>query len=214
MNITSLLFWLLKKYIYLYLVSIPFVLILVWFWLIYVDRIHLREKSRRYGINISKMFTNNKYFNFYKKYLIYEINAISESIAGFTDGIINKTSVVKIYQTNDANIETINKVYCDINIQTDPIEEPQPKIITNEIIKEVIKEVIIEKPVFINDYNDDIHIEKDQVPDIFGKNISGNIDDSPDIFMTSNSYSSNINNKLQMRINNSDSKRRIRIKRR
>lgn len=104
--------------------SIPFVFVLFWFWISHVDRLHLRESSKILGskINCTK---------FVKEYLLSQINAISESIAGVTDGMTEKNSIIRV-----ANFKSID-------VQTDPLE-PEVVIKEIEVVKEIVKEIPVE----------------------------------------------------------------------
>ena len=200
-NIFNNLFWILSKYIYLYIVSIPCTFIIVWFWLIYVDRLHLREKSRRLGINMNKYLSEYKYWKQIEIYLIYQMNAFSECSAGFTDGLLNKVSDIRIYETKDAIIQTDQLIMCDIEIQTDKIDEPLPIIITKEVTKEVIKEVFINKSDDIFDSN---ICEEKEIPFMFNVKDTYNIIKKPTILEDIESDRTS---------ESSNTKRRIRIKR-
>lgn len=133
-----------SSYVYLYLISLLFIFAIFWCWLIYVDRLHLRETCRILGKRLRTYIVTHlstKYKELIEKYLFYQLNTLSEAIAGFTNGLIFDEPTVNVTLMVNAETETCIDT-CDIDIQTDPIE---PEI--REVIKEVIKEVEVEKEV-------------------------------------------------------------------
>ena len=132
------------NYGYLYLSSLFCVFIIFWCWLTYVDRLHMREKCRMLGKKI-KEYINKKVSDKNKillqTYLFNQINALSECVAGFTNGIIHDEPIILVYEHKSKETQTTIET-CSIDIQTDHIE---PDIKEVEVIKEIIKEV----PVYI-----------------------------------------------------------------
>jgi hypothetical protein len=134
-----------KYYIYFYLISLLFVLAIFWLWLLYVDRLHLRESCRKIGKILKEYINKNvstSYKEYIEKYLFYQLNTLSECIAGFTNGLIFDEPTVKVSLMVDKEIET-NVETCEVEIQTDPIE-PEIREVIKEVVKEVEKEVIRE----------------------------------------------------------------------
>lgn len=123
-NIINLLFNtinMMLKYLYFYILSFFLIPFVCWMWLMYVNRLHLREKSRRLGSNMRKIIDNKisvDKFKIIRRLLLYQINAISESIAGITDGILNKEPIMRIYTVNNNNSQT-DLERSDMSTQTD-----------------------------------------------------------------------------------------------
>jgi hypothetical protein len=93
----------------LYFLTIPLLTTVFWFWLTYVDRVHIRVKSKELGLIIQK--TISDYFSentvgSIKKYCYKQINTIGEIVAGFSDGLLNKKSAIDF------------KYVCDVDSQT------------------------------------------------------------------------------------------------
>ena len=106
------------NYIYVYILSIPFLFFLFYFWAKYVDRIYIREKWYRYGLILNKML--NKY-GFLKYNVIPIIGTTSEMISGLTNGI-TMGNRFRIYEVSEKITQTDNKVYNTEYCQTDKLE--------------------------------------------------------------------------------------------
>lgn len=133
------------NYVYLYLISLIVIFLIFWTWMIYVDRLHLREICRNIGKNLRtyvKLHFSSKYKEMIEKCLFYQLNTLSECSAGFTNGLIFDEPTVNVRLMVNAETETLIET-CDISVQTDPIE-PEIKEVFVDIIKEVEKEVIRE----------------------------------------------------------------------
>lgn len=136
-------------YCCLYILCLPFLSFLFWFWITHVDRVHLRLKFNSIGKNIKnkmkiKLSQNNLLL--IDKYICTQLNSIGEIIAGFTDGFLNKNSSIKINYTINTQTQTqINKSLCyDKNIQTNEIIKRDMYTITEEQ-----KEINIIKKLFV-----------------------------------------------------------------
>jgi hypothetical protein len=96
-------------YCYLYILCLPFLNLLFWFWLTHVDRVHLRLKFNSFGKIIkdnikSKLKHNNLLL--IDKYIFTQLNSFGEIIAGFTDGFLNKNSSIKINYAINTETQT------------------------------------------------------------------------------------------------------------
>ncbi len=81
----------------------------------FTNKIHMREKMRKYG-NLQK----NKY-NMHR-YLL-QIMIITDMIQGFYEGIHDITPTMRICDVRDKTIQTEQHVYNNIAINTDPIQQ-------------------------------------------------------------------------------------------
>lgn len=135
------------NYIYFYLMSLLFIFGIFWYWLIYADRLHLREFCRKIGTESKKYLKTHIDTTLIEKYLFYQLNTLSEGFAGFTNGLIFDEPTVNVTLMVDKEVFT-QYISKEIETQTDPIE-PEIKIVEKEIIKEVVveKEVEVEKEV-------------------------------------------------------------------
>ena len=157
------------SYIYMYIISLLFVIGIFWLWLIYVDRLHLREKCRTIGITLKKYI--NKHCsvtqkNYIEKYIFYQINAISECIAGFTNGLIFEEPIIQVSLMINKETETNNIETTEVETQTD--FEPEIREIIREVEKEVYRDIVVVKEIQIP------NIEKPLC--IFEKKTEKNID--------------------------------------
>lgn len=162
-----------SNFVYLYLISLLFIFVIFWCWMIYVDRLHLRETCRNIGKKLRTYigsYFSSKYKELIEKYLFYQLNTISECIAGFTNGLIFDEPTVNV--TLMVNTETETRVdTCDIDIQTDPIEpEIREVIIEKEVIREilVVKEVEVPVHIPVHIYQSSTVGSSDTNHDIFG----------------------------------------------
>ena len=126
-----------------YILCIPFTLIILWFWLTHIDRLHMRDNLAKFGEKIRLRCQHYKYWNVLEKYFLIQLNGISELTSGFTYGILNKKPIIKIVevQSNDT--------------QTDISGELEPVIIIKEI--EIIKEILINNNLNSNNLNSDLN---------------------------------------------------------
>jgi hypothetical protein len=119
----------------LYKIALVIFMIYVFYILKYTNRIHMREKARRFGLQIylylikkvpSYMTIERKLY----RLLLCQIMIFTDTIIGFLEGITNQEPTIML------------KVNNEIEIQTDDIipEPPEEKIITQ----------IVEKPILIN----------------------------------------------------------------
>lgn len=143
----DIIYWFLSIYAEIYLYSLPFLFILFWFWISHIDRLHMRERFSRFGQRIRLLFLKYKYWCLIEKYLLIQLNGLSEITSGFTYGILHKKQIIKIVEV------------CEDSCQTELSGEIKPIIITNikeiEVIKEIIKEIIIHNNLPNNNsYND------------------------------------------------------------
>ena len=157
----ELLYWFFIYYVKLYVYSLPLLFVLFWFWISYVDRLHMRERSRRLGERIRLVCLKFKYWYLVEKYILIQLNGLAEMTSGFTYGILNKNEIIKIVETKQNEM------------QTDISGEQEPQIIIKEVIKEIIVDNII-KEVEIDDNiikekvdnNDNIIVEESDVKNI------------------------------------------------
>lgn len=132
------------SYIYFYFFALVISFAIFWMWLMYADRLHLREIFRKLGKKVktnltteTKVILQNVLFN--------QLNTLSEILAGFTCGLMFDEPTIKVVLMVDNETST-EITTCNAENQTDHIE-PEIKEIIKEIvvIKEVIKEVIREE---------------------------------------------------------------------
>ena len=132
-------------YQFLYVFTIPGLLLILWFWLSYVDRIYLRYKAYQTGKMIKFRLENkgNSRIKIVNDYCSDQINALGEILAGFTDGMLNKDPSLNINLLDNKSSQTtlcsINDFYENKEIQTDIIEVPinekkEDKILLNDIL--------------------------------------------------------------------------------
>ena len=105
----------------LYLGSSIGFIIIFYFWIKYINKLHMRENMRILGYTIRKKYCkteleNNIYSNMFK-HCFKELNSLLEILAGFTDGLLNKECIknIKQIQNNDAQANIIN---AEITTQT------------------------------------------------------------------------------------------------
>lgn len=88
---------------------LSFYILCLGFWIFssFVDRVHIRERSRRCGVvisgYISKVIKHESYQNRFKIYTIRPICVILDVIAGFFEGIENLEPIIKI-ENNQYNL--------------------------------------------------------------------------------------------------------------
>lgn len=140
----KLLIYLFSKYTYFvacfYLLALCFTPILgftlFWFWISNINKHHMREKCRLFGIYFLSVYPSMS--PIIKIYMLKQFGTLFDCIAGFTDGVLKMDPTFRYTE------------YKSIEVQTDYIEQ---KIIIKEIpiyidiIKEVIREVIREVPI-------------------------------------------------------------------
>jgi len=152
-----------------------FVFIIFWWWLIYADRLHLREVCRQIGkkirenINV-KISQKNK--ELIEKYVFYQLNTISECIAGFTNGLIFDEPTINITLMIDKETNMENNSN-EIEIQTDPVE-PEIKIVEKEVMREILVVKEIQVPVPMNMTNSSTIVNTNNQYDIFEKKSHNN----------------------------------------
>lgn len=148
----------------IYFYSLPLLFVFFWFWLTYVDRVHLRVKSKQYGFfiqnKIKEKISQEKIF-IIKKYFYEQLNAFGEIIAGISDGLLNNESCVEIryMQNNNSQtlisndnkeIQTIQKILldCETNTEIKEIKEDITKR-NSDSESESEKEIITPKRLFV-----------------------------------------------------------------
>lgn len=122
-----------KIYIYTYLLYISLfpLIFLLWISLSYVDRIHLRERARRYGVQISKISStvimNDYIYDKCRILIIRPICALCDFLAGIFEGMENLEPIIKIMENKKdflCDVDTIN------NLETESVTESETEIST------------------------------------------------------------------------------------
>lgn len=150
--------------LYLYTFSLPFIFALFWFWISYVDRLHLRETTRIFGTLLYNKLIKYKHFDKIQNYIIIQLNSLSEVVAGLTDGLMNKNPIIKICNITQNECQTDIILYekRDVEIQTE---------IINIVVENIVENIIETDHIF--DRKDDktkiISLQDDETND---KNIS------------------------------------------
>ena len=89
-------------YLSLYQISIVIVGFMTWILISYIDRVHMRERARKYGVILSEMLSKNILSeNAYDKFRISIIGplcVIFEITAGFLEGIENLEPIITMVQ--------------------------------------------------------------------------------------------------------------------
>lgn len=105
-------YWL-SFYIQLYFYTFPLVICVIWFWLTYVDRVHIRHTFNNIGNKFKKTFGSK----FMIKYVYNQLNTFSEIIAGFSDALIDRKPSINIEYLKD-NCSQTEIFSCNKNTQT------------------------------------------------------------------------------------------------
>lgn len=89
--------------------SLLYYFVIFWFWLTHVDRIHLREKSKSIGRTIQNNLSKQipKQNQMLIDYCYKQTNAIGEILAGISDGLLNKESVINVCIIKNSETQTL-----------------------------------------------------------------------------------------------------------
>jgi hypothetical protein len=155
-----LLFFLFYWTIYIY--SLPLLFLLFWFWLTYVDRVHIRVKSKNIGLFIQNKIQEKispAKIRLVTKYCYKQLNALGEIIAGLSDGLLNSDSSIEVkylqnnnsqtlisnynYNVRNKEIQTTSKFLLDCGINTDVIEIKEIKENGQEEINNLEKKLVM-----------------------------------------------------------------------
>jgi hypothetical protein len=217
----------LNIYLNLYIIGLYLVCIFFWISLSYVDRVHLREKTRRYGTQIYMTLNNLSYVNMYydklRIILFRPISVILEMITGFIEGIENSDPIICLSSNNDLTYEENDVKRCYISPSDNDLVNIYPSNNTNIADKYDSDNIIVDK--HLSDKNvvdtDDLatinRVEpttvkitteniQNEESESHSENYTEQSDDSNDDSSDNNSENSNIS------INNKVIKRKIPIK--
>lgn len=150
-------------YLNLYLFSIPLLLVFVWFWLTYVDRVHIRVKAKDFGLLIKDKLSNTlspKNIFFVEKYVYKQLNTFGEIIAGFSDGLLNKPSIIDIKYITNADSQTLVSNFNLIENQTQTLPLKISDAQTNTDISEYYNEKEINKNTIEEKLSTSIAVKK------------------------------------------------------
>jgi hypothetical protein len=96
---------LIDTYLNLYRISLTICCLFLWVVLSYVDRIHLRERARRFGLYISSiiayLLVNTYIYDKFRVIVVRPLCTIFETIIGFLEGIEKFEAVILLSDNND-----------------------------------------------------------------------------------------------------------------
>jgi hypothetical protein len=145
-------------YCTLYFYSIPLVFIVLWFWLTYVDRVHLRIKSKEFGNEIQsniKNFLSKEKTDILFHYCYKQINTVGEIISGFSDGLLNHEPSIDIRYISDIETQTQQNILecIDIEVQTEKkimVDNEMSTDIINDNVAQIEKNIKLKQNEIIN----------------------------------------------------------------
>ncbi len=103
-----------NQYMYLYSWSLTITMIFIWITLSFMDRVHLRERSRRFGLSCShileQLLINSLFYDKFRILCVRPLCAIFESLNGFLEGIENFEAIVlMIYSPLESTNQSTNQ---------------------------------------------------------------------------------------------------------
>lgn len=108
---------LIHTYLNLYQISLTLSFIFLWIALSYVDRVHLRERSRRFGLYISTIIAylllNSQFYDKFRVIFVRPLCAIFETITGFLEGVENFEATILLVDNNDMYLQDIETAHND-----------------------------------------------------------------------------------------------------
>lgn len=120
----------------MYQLSLYIAFCFLWLCMSYIDRVHFRERCRRYGIfvhnSLQKISFIRTYYQYIRIYLLRPICTLCEMIVGFLEGVENLEAIVNISE---------NKIQYDENIDGCVSDNMHQKILNHNVIINNITEL-------------------------------------------------------------------------
>lgn len=137
-----------RMYIFLYQISLFITVFMFWILLGYVDRVHMRERFRRYGNNLSntiaKLFpVNQQTGDRFRLIIIRPVCMIFEIITGFLEGLEGLEPIIMISSNKDTFTKEENHfVSIAASNPTDQMLRQIPDLIPDLVVDTLIKDEI------------------------------------------------------------------------
>lgn len=110
-NVMSDLFY---TYLNLYRISLLMTLVLMWLALSYVDRIHFRERARRFGLwcsdILSHLMVKRTIYDKFRIYCIRPLCVVCDTFAGFLEGIENLEAIILVADNNQKILSGLENI--------------------------------------------------------------------------------------------------------
>jgi hypothetical protein len=185
-TMTTTFFYLVNRYIQIYLLSLLFIPFTTLCWLVhtnpvitYSDRLKLRTKFHNYGKIIKYVFEKYNKFNIINKYLFPLLLAALECVVGFTHGLINLLDV----NPNDCVLERFqngvepNDMHDNANFAVSELDVLESDVLEPDVLESVEQEPDALEPDILEP---DI-LEPDILePDILEPDVLESVEQEPD----------------------------------
>ena len=151
---------LIDTYLNLYQISLSACCLFLWVMLSYVDRIHLRERARRFGLYISSiiayLLVNTYIYDKFRVIVVRPLCTIFETLVGFLEGIENFEAVILLSDNNDRYLrdDEMDRNH-EITTRTHHVTEIKEDNNTNMDQNKTEKTCDIDQPIVSDDEKSD-----------------------------------------------------------